>query len=305
MARAIWSGVISFGMVSIPVRLYPATESKDISFHMLHTECQSRVRQRLWCPVEEVDIERKDTVKGYEYARGQHIILTDEDFERLPLASKHTIELSACVKADDIDSIYYEKTYYLEPQELGTKPYALLARALDAKGLTALAKIAIRNKEQLCALRPSNGILILETLFYADEIRQDSRPTVSEVPISRAEEDMAGTLVDILAEPFEPEKYKDEYRNALMEVIEAKLQGVEIEEAPVAAPTKVTDLMAALKASVAAVEASRKSREESGAPEPSRGKKATTVPKAFREAFDSGDGEPPAEKGRPPRRKAE
>lgn len=305
MARAIWSGVISFGMVSIPVRLYPATESKDISFHMLHAECQSRVRQRLWCPVEEVDVERKDTVRGYEYARGQHIILTDEDFERLPLASKHTIELSACVKADDIDSIYYEKTYYLEPQELGTKPYALLARALDAKGLTALAKIAIRNKEQLCALRPSNGILILETLFYADEIRQDSRPTVSDVPIARAEEEMAGTLVDMLAEPFEPEKYKDEYRNALMEVIEAKLQGVEIEEAPVAAPTKVTDLMAALKASVAAVEASRKAREESAAPEPSRGKKATTVPKAFREAFDSGNEAPPAEKGRPPRRKAE
>jgi len=305
MARAIWSGVISFGMVSIPVRLYPATESKDISFHMLYAECQSRVRQRLWCPVEEVDVERKDTVKGYEYARGQHIILTDEDFERLPLASKHTIELSACVKADDIDSIYYEKTYYLEPQELGTKPYALLARALDAKGLTALAKIAIRNKEQLCALRPRDGVLILETLFYADEIRQDSRPTVSEVPISRAEEDMAGTLVDMLAEPFEPEKYKDEYRNVLMEVVEAKLQGVEIEEAPVAAPTKVTDLMAALKASVAAVEASRKAREESGTPEPSRAKKATTVPKAFREAFDSGDDAPPAEKSRPPRRKAE
>jgi DNA end-binding protein Ku len=293
-------------MVSIPVRLYPATESKDISFHMLHSECHNRVRQKLYCPVDEVDIDRKDTVKGYEYAKGQHVILTDEDFQRLPLASKHTIELSACVKADEIDSIYYEKTYYLEPAELGVKPYALLTRALESRGLTALAKIAIRNKEQLCALRPSDGTLVLETLFYADEIRQDSRPEAPAVQISRAEEEMASTLVDMLAEPFEPEKYKDEYRDALMEVIEAKLQGVELEEEPEPAPTKVADLMAALKASVAAVEASRKAKADAPAASEPRGggKKPTGVPKAFREAFDAGEEEPPAEKRRPSRRKA-
>ncbi len=293
MARAIWSGVISFGMVSIPVKLYPATESKDIAFHLLHKKCHNRVKQQRWCPVDEEVIEWNDTERGYEYAKGQYVVLTEEDFEKLPLPSKHTIDLSAFVRAEEIDPVYYEKAYYLEAEETGTKPYSLLVRALTDKELAAIAKIAIRQKEHLCALRAQDGVLILETLLYADEIRQDSRPSSSEVSIADRELDLAYALVDAMEEPFEPDKYKDDYREALMEVIEAKLQGVEIEEAPVAAPTKVGDLMAALRASVEAVKKGKEPAAAAPAREEGRSTKRKSekseVPTVFKEAFD-GDG---------------
>lgn len=296
MARAIWSGVISFGMVSIPVKLYPATESKDIAFHLLHKECHTRVKQLRWCPVHDEQVEWNDTERGFEYSKGQYVVLTDEDFEKLPLPSKHTIDLSAFVKAEDIDPMYYEKDYYLEPEETGVKPYGLLVRALTDKDLTAIAKIAIRQKEHLCALRAQDGVLVLETLLYPDEIRQDSRPSVSDVDVSDRELNLAYALVDAMEEPFEPEKYKDEYREALLELIQAKLQGVELEEAPVAAPTKVGDLMAALRASV---DAAKKRKDEPAAAaaaapkedKPARRKRETSeVPSVFKQAFDDGDG---------------
>lgn len=260
MPRSIWNGVISFGMVSIPVKLFTATESKDISFHLLHRECNSRLKQQRWCPVCEREVEWGEVVRGYEYARDQHVIMSDEDFDKLPLASKHTVELSAFVKAEEIDPVFYEKTYYLEPDETGLKPFALLMRALKKKGLTAVAKIAIRNKEQLCALRPRNGTLILETLFYPDEVRVQAESELPEVKVTERELDMAFALIDLLSEPFAPEKYQDEYRQALMQVIEAKLQGQEIVEAPAAPVAKITDLVTALKASVEA--AKKRKREE-------------------------------------------
>jgi DNA end-binding protein Ku len=295
MARAIWSGVISFGMVSIPVKLYPATESKDISFHLLHKKCHNRVKQMRWCPTDDEQVEWNDTERGYEYAKGQYVVLTEEDFEKLPLPSKHTIDLSAFVKAEEIDPIYYEKAYYLEPEETGTKPYSLLVRALTDKELTAVAKIAIRQKEHLCALRAQDGVLVLETLLYSDEIRQDSRPASADTAISDRELDLAYALVDAMEEPFEPDKYKDDYREALMDVIQAKLQGVEIEEAPVAAPTKVGDLMAALRASVEAVK-KQKGEPAAAAPAPKsepattrRKREKSEVPTVFKEAFDGED----------------
>lgn len=260
MPRSIWNGVISFGMVSIPVKLFTATESKDISFHLLHRECNSRLKQQRWCPVCEREVEWGEVVRGYEYARDQHVIMSEEDFDKLPLPSKHTVELSAFVKAEEIDPIFYEKTYYLEPDETGLKPFALLMRALREKGLTAVAKIAIRNKEQLCALRPKNGTLILETLFYPDEVRVQAESEQPEVKVTDRELDMAFALIDLLSEPFAPEKYQDEYREALMQVIEAKLQGQEIVEAPAAPVAKITDLVTALKASVEA--AKKRKREE-------------------------------------------
>ena len=153
MARAIWSGSISFGMVSIPVKLYGATESKDISFHLLHATCGTRLKQVRWCPTDEVEVPWSETVRGYEYAKGEYVTLTDEDFEKLPLPSRHTIDLTAFVKAAEIDPVYYERSYYLAPDERAEKPYALLLQALEKKGLTALATITIRKKEQLCAIR--------------------------------------------------------------------------------------------------------------------------------------------------------
>lgn len=261
MPRSIWNGVISFGMVSIPVKLYTATQSKDVSFHLLHKECGTRLQQLRWCPQHERAVDWGEVARGYEYAREEHVVMTDEDFEKLPLPSKQTVELAAFVKAEEIDPVFYEKSYYLEPDPKGVKPYALLMQALKKKGLTGIAKIAVRNKEQLCALRPMDGTLVLETLYYPDEIRAE-KAEMPDVKISEKEMDMAFTLIDLLTEEFDPEKFKDEYREALMQVIEAKLEGEELPEAEAARPAKVTDIMTALRASVEAAKKRHKDDEE-------------------------------------------
>jgi DNA end-binding protein Ku len=274
MPRSIWNGVISFGMVSIPVKLYTATETKDVSFHLLHKECGTRLKQLRWCPYHERAVEWAEIARGYEYARDEHVVMTDEDFEKLPLPSKHTVELSAFVNAQQIDPIYYERTYYLEPDEKGMKPFALLMRALTEKGLTGIAKIAIRNKEQLCALRPMDGTLVLETLYYPDEIREQPAE-IPETKVSEKELDMAFTLIELLEEDFDPQKYTDEYREALLKVIEAKLEGQEVAEVAGPRLAKVTDLMSALKASVANARKGRDEAEEEESEEtPARGRKA-------------------------------
>ncbi|HEY5640340.1 MAG TPA: Ku protein [Dehalococcoidia bacterium] len=256
MPRSIWNGVISFGMVSIPVKLYTATEDKDISFRQLHRECGSRLKQLRWCAECERSVEWDEVVRGYEYAKDEHVVMTEEDFEKLPLPSKQTVELAAFVKAEQIDPIYYQKTYYLEPDEKGVKPYALLMQALKDKNLTGIAKIAVRNKEQLCALRTMDGALVLETLFYPDEIRE-TPVEIPEQKFTKAEMKMAHALIDLLEQDFDPAEFQDEYRAALQQVIDAKLEGVEVEAPAVARPAKVTDLMSALKASVAAAKKTR------------------------------------------------
>jgi DNA end-binding protein Ku len=255
MARAIWSGSISFGMVSIPVKLFGATESKDISFNLLHATCGTRLQQRRWCPTDEVDVPWNEVARGYEYAKGQYVVLTDEDFEQLPLPSKHTIELSAFVEEKEIDPVYYERSYYLEPTERSEKPYALLLKALEQKRLTAIATITIRKKEQLCAIRVQEGTLMLETLYYPDEIRTERGMDLGQVKVSDRELDMAFTLIDIFRKPFDPSEYQDHYREALAELIEAKLEGKQVVTAPAARETRVLDLADALKRSV---EAARK-----------------------------------------------
>lgn len=258
MPRSIWKGAISFGLVSIPVKLYTATESKDIAFRQIHDdECQSRIRQLRWCPVHEREVQYGEVVRGYEYTKDRYVILGEEDFDSLPLPSKHTINLDAFVDADEIDPIFYERSYYLEPDEAGAKPFALLMKALQEKGLVAVAKIAIRNKEQLCALRPQDGALTLETMFLADEIREaPSEVAWQDTAVSAPELAMAETLIEMLHRPFAPEAYRDDYREALQHVIDAKLEGVALEEPEAAEPPKVIDLMAALRASIEAAQAS-------------------------------------------------
>jgi DNA end-binding protein Ku len=262
MPRSIWNGVVSFGMVSIPVKLYTATDNKDISFNQLHKTCGSRIKQQRWCPTDEKVLELGEIVRGYEYARDQYVVLTEEDFEKIPLPSKHTIDLAAFVKDDEIDPVFYEKSYYLEPDETGIKPFALLMKALKKKGLTAVAKLSIRNKERLCALRPYDGMLMLETLYYPDEVRVQKGEGLPDVKVTEKELDMAFSLIDLMTEDFKPEEFKDNYREALMEVINAKLEGQEIVEAPAAPRGKVVDLMTALKASVEAA----KGRDKPSAP---------------------------------------
>ncbi len=252
MARAIWSGSISFGMVSIPVKLFGATESKDISFNLLHATCGTRLQQRRWCPTDEVDVPWNETARGYEYAKGQYVKLTDEDFERLPLPSKHTIELTSFVEEKEIDPVFYERSYYLEPAERAEKPYALLLKALDKRNLTAIATITIRKKEQLCALRAHDGTIMLETLFYPDEIREERGMDLGAVKVSDRELEMAFTLIDIFRKPFDPGEYRDHYREALAEMIEAKLEGKQVVKTPAPRDTRVIDLADALKRSVEA-----------------------------------------------------
>jgi DNA end-binding protein Ku len=255
MAKAIWSGSISFGMVSIPVRLFGATESKDISFHLLHATCGTRLKQVRWCPTDEEEVPWNETVRGYEYAKDQYVMLTDKDFDRLPLPSKHVIDLSAFVEEDEIDPVFYERSYYLEPGERAEKAYALLLRALEKKNLTAIATITLRKKEQLCALRPRQGAIMLETLFYPDEVRQERGVDLSGTRVTDRELDMAFALIELLRKPFDPSEYHDHYREALAELIEAKLEGKEVVKAPPVKETKVIDLADALRRSV---EAARK-----------------------------------------------
>ena len=260
MARAIWSGSISFGMVSIPVKLYGATESKDISFHLLHATCGTRLKQVRWCPTDEVEVPWSETVRGYEYAKDEYVTLTDEDFEKLPLPSKHVIDLSAFVKATEIDPVYYERSYYLAPDERAEKAYALLLQALEKKGLTALATITIRKKEQLCALRPRDGVVMLETLFYPDEVRLEHGVDLDKAKVSEREMDMAFTLIELLRKPFEPDEYQDHYREALAQLIEAKLEGRDVVKSPPARETKVIDLADALRQSVEAAKKGGRAR---------------------------------------------
>ena len=262
MPRAIWKGVISFGMVSIPIRLFPATESKDIGFRQLRRDTSTRVRMLRWDPVEEQEVPYDEIVKGYEYAKDRYVVLDDEDLEKLPLPTKHTIELTAFVEEAEIDPVHYEKSYYLSPEDAGIKPYSLLIRAMQAKGLIAIAKVAIRTKERLCALRARGDQLILETLYYPDEIR-DPGESVAVDEVSEEEMEMARALIEMLEEPFDPEKYKDQYREALMTIINAKLEGQEVATPEEATPQPAVDLMAALRASV---EAARARKESEAAP---------------------------------------
>jgi DNA end-binding protein Ku len=247
--RAIWKGVITFGMVSIPVQLYPATQDKDVSFHLLHKPDHSRIKFKRWCAAEDREVEQDELVKAFEVSKDQYVEITDEDLEKLPLPARHTIELSAFVSAEEIDPIYYEKSYYLEPEETGVKPYALLMKVLEKKGVTGVASIALRNKESLCALRPMDGTILLETLHYPDEIRERDA-SLPDVTVNERELAIASTLVDALAEPFDPSKYHDHYREALLELIKAKTEGREVVAAESATPGQVTDIMEALRASL-------------------------------------------------------
>ena len=277
MPRAIWSGSISFGMVTIPVKLFGATESRDIRFSLLHATCGTKLQQKRWCPTDEVEVPWTETARGYEFSKGRFVVLTDEDFEQLPLPSKHTIELNAFVEEREIDPVFYEKSYYLEPGERAEKPYALLLKALEEKKLSATASITIRKKEQLCVLRPLNGTIMLETLYYPDEIRQERGIDLDKVKVSERELEMAFTLIELLKKPFEPSEYRDHYREALAELIEAKLEGKEVVTAPPAREAGVFDLAEALKRSVEAAKKGGKPKAPARRARPARTRRTRKV----------------------------
>ena len=262
MARAMWKGAIQFGLVTIPVKLYLATESKGISFNMLHKTDLSRIQMKVWCPVEDEPISRSDTVKGFEYAPGEYVVVTDEDLERVPLKTVRSIEIEQFTKAerDDAAVRFVKSAYYLEPDKVGRKAFNLLKSVLAEDGLTAICKVVIKDREALAALDPFGDTMLLTTLHWPDEIRATDELDLGDekYEFKPAELAMAKQLVSSMTGDFEPEKYHDEYRDALMKVIEAKIEGTEPEaiEQPEEGGNLV-DLMAALEASVKATKAAR------------------------------------------------
>ena len=280
--RAIWRGAISFGMVSIPVRVYSATQSKSINFNQLHREDKVRVRQKRWCPEHDEEVTQDEIVRGYEFSKGQYVIMEDEDFENLPVASQHTISLTGFVQAGEIDPVFYDKSYYLDPEETGVKPFALLIQALEAKGLVAVGKIALRQREASCALGASEGRMLLTTLYQSDEIRVNPEVDISAVEVNDAELEIALKLIDMLSTKWDAETFADEYREALMERITAKIEGREFVEAKAPAPAEAVDLVAALKASIEAAEKSAGDGEAEAEPEPAPAAKKAPKKKATR-----------------------
>jgi DNA end-binding protein Ku len=258
--RSIWKGTVSFGLVSIGVKLYTATEEKDVSFHQVRRTDGSRIRYKRVAEADGDEVAYGDIAKGYQLPNGETVVLTDEDFADLPLPTARTVDVLQFVPADEIDPIYFAKSYYLEPEKNAVKPYVLLRDALTASGMVAIVKVAIRNREQLATLRVRDGVIVMETMLWPDEVREPAFPFLDEdVELRPQERQMAESLVSSMAGDFEPEQFTDNYRQALQEVIDAKIEGREVVEPTEAQPTagKVVDLMSALRASVEAAKRGR------------------------------------------------
>ena len=259
MARSMWKGAIQFGLVTIPVKLYTATESDyAIRFNMLHETDLSRIQMKVWCPEDDKVISRTETVKGYEYAPDQYVVITDEDLERVPLKTVRSIEIEQFAPRDEATAEHAKFTrqaYYIEPDKIGRKAFYLLRQVLEERRLTAICKVVIRDREALAAIDPFEGTMLLTTLHWPDEIRSTKDLDLPDeaFEFKPAELRMAEQLVEAMTESFDPARYKDEYREALLKVIEAKVEGVEIAPpAPVEESASIVDLMKLLEASVKA-----------------------------------------------------
>jgi DNA end-binding protein Ku len=252
--RSIWKGAISFGLVTIPVKLYSATEQRDLAFHQVHRKDGGRIRFKRVCTKCGEEVPYTDTAKGYELPSGEVVVLTDEDFAELPLSTSRRIDVLLFTPREQVDPIYFDKSYYLEPEAAGTKRYVLFRDALERSGKVAIVKVALRQRESLATLRVRDGVFVLETMLRPDEVRDpDFQFLKEDVEVRSQELRMASSLIDTMTGDFDPSEYKDAYREALQSVIDAKIQGREVvaeepeEEAPVAA-----DLLSALRASVEA-----------------------------------------------------
>ena len=253
MPRAMWKGAISFGLVTIPVSVYPATEEKTLRFNQLHDEDGGRIRMKRTCSVDGEEVGYEHIVKGYEYEKDRYVILTDEDFDAIPVESSRAIDIQQFVQLDEIDPMQYKKSYYLVPEETGAKAYALLREALNRSGKVGIAKVSFRDKEHLAALRFRDDAFVLETMYWPDEIREADFGGVDvSAKIRPNELEMAQTLIENLTADWDPGEFKDEYREAMLRIVEAKINGEEIEIVEPEPTAKVVDLMEALKASVAA-----------------------------------------------------
>lgn len=253
-ARAIASGTISFGLVSIPVKLYTAASSEQVSFNMLHKKCNTRIKQQLYCPTDNEVVDRADIVKGYEYARGQYVTFTEEELKSFEAERSNSIEITEFVPLESVDFVHVEKSYYLGPDKGGDKAYKLLSEAMGNKDRVAVGRWAARGKEQLVLVRPyGDGGLILHQLFYANEVRSfEEIDTGAKLSFSDKERELAEKLIEQLSsDEFEPEKYSDTFSDRVRAAVEQKVQGEEVTIAPEAPKAQIIDLFEALKKSLA------------------------------------------------------
>jgi DNA end-binding protein Ku len=258
MARAIWSGAISFGLVNVPVKLYSATSPKTVRFHQLSSKTGARIRQKRVDPSTGEEVPYEEIVKGYELSPDRYVMIEPEELESLDPKATKAIDVEEFVEQDEIDPIYYDHTYYLAPTAGGAKAYRLLLEAMEQSGKVGIGKVVLRSKQQLCALRPGDGVLVLTTMLWGDEVlspeRVDELDAVAEAEASSRELHMAQQLIDSLSSEFDPDQFHDEYREQVLELIERKAAGEQIAVQPQAEePEAAPDLMAALEASLAAV----------------------------------------------------
>ncbi len=255
MARAIWKGSISFGLVNIPIALYPATRREELKFRLLRKSDLSPVNYKRVAEKDGKEVSWDQIIKGYEYEKGKYVVLKDEDFERVDLEATQTVDIQDFVDQEEIDPMFFYKPYYLEPQKGGDKAYALLRDALKDSGKVGIAKVVIKTRQYLAGVKPEDGALVLELMHFVDELADPEQLHVpKKTEVGKRERNMAKSLIDSMSSKWNPEKYKDDYREALMEVIEEKVEagGKEIEEKPKKAlkPTKVIDLVSVLQKSL-------------------------------------------------------
>lgn len=265
MASTVWKGHLTFGLVSLPVKLYSAARSETVSFNQLHKSDHSRVKQVLYCQVEDKPVPRSELVKGYEYEKDKYVVIDEEEIKKVAPRTAKTMEILEFVKSAEVDPVYFESSYYLAPDEAGEKPYALLFEAIRRSGYIALAKIAMHNREHIVMLRPGKYGILMHTMYYKDEVRQTEEFRTDTSLVKDKELELATSLIDSLTAEFEPDKYKDNYRENLKALIQAKVEGKETIAAPPPqhlAP--VVDIMEALKMSLA--EAKKPARSTSGRP---------------------------------------
>jgi DNA end-binding protein Ku len=279
MARAIWKGSISFGLVNIPIALYPATRREELKFRLLRKSDLSPVNYKRVAEKDGKEVPWDQIVKGYEYEKGRYVVLKDEDFERVDLEATQTVDIQDFVDQEEIDPMFFYKPYYLEPQKGGDKAYALLRDALKESNKVGIAKVVIKTRQYLAGVKPEDGALVLELMHFADELADAEKLNVpKKLDVGKREMTMARSLIESMSSKWEPQKYKDDYREALMEVIEEKVEagGKEIEEKPRKAPkpTKVIDLVSVLQKSLEETSAKKKTAAKS------RGKKAHSAKKA-------------------------
>lgn len=252
MATSVWKGHLTFGLVSLPVRLFTAARSESLSFNQLHKTDNSRIKQVIYCQAEDKPIPRDEIVKGYEYEKGKYVVIQDEDIKKVAPKTASVMEIQEFVKSSDVDPVYLESSYYMAPDEGGEKPYALLFEALKETKYYAVAKIAMHNREHIVIVRPGARGMVLHTMYYADEVRRSEEFRTDTSNVSEREMNLAKMLVESLAAAFEPEKYHDTYRDNLRKMIEAKVEGHKVVETPQANIAPVIDIMEALKKSLEA-----------------------------------------------------